>query len=190
MVWDFSNWISAIAALASAAAAYFAFRASEKNARDTMRLEWTREVLAWADDCIAALSEAHSICDPRYCQSEGHAGRVFEAHWKISYLIDRGRLYFENDKSDGYGQHKPSAYQGYAPEMLEWLKDAYNSLSNYIYTSFRDGDEIKEDIIKSKRHFVSLMQVEIDPSWFRKAMTSSKDRSLPPSKAIQEGKKS
>jgi len=93
-------------------------------------------------------------------------GRQRETLEQLTSLIDEGRFVFENERSDGYGKEKPHAYQGYRPDVLDYLVDAYNILKEIDVAASTERDGGCEPLISLKREFVSDIQDAIEPNWF------------------------
>ncbi len=80
--------------------------------------------------------------------------------FETSILVERGRLFFRNARS-GHGRHKPHAYRGKRPEILDQLVIAHQ-----IACTWPDADSdrrrmmgvVASDVL---RRFVSLVQMEV-----------------------------
>lgn len=154
-----------------------AISSQEDQFRETLRSEWTREIIAWANECVDCMSEAHTLCelDPIRTEEPSFFNRRVALLARISGLTDRGRFFFENDKVGGFGAHKEPAYQGYSPEVITRIRSVYVLLRQVDYTRKNENHLMGQSIVKQKRWFVSLIQSEVDPSWF--ARSESYDRS-------------
>ncbi|PWJ91698.1 hypothetical protein C8D77_103396 [Mesorhizobium loti] len=113
---------------------------------------WTEShfdaVREWAQDVCFAISEAAHV-------REGLRAPVLS---KLSALIDIGRWYFPNQWSDKYGIDKEPAYRGIRQPVLDCLVAAYDHLSDGTPTA-----ELKDELEDCRRHFVSQIQLVIDP---------------------------
>ncbi len=82
------------------------------------------KVRAWGGDALAVLSEATILCELDPARAQDSFERRNQIRSRLSELIDRGRWFFENDKSTGYGAWKRPANQGLAPPAIDLLKAA------------------------------------------------------------------
>lgn len=78
-------------------------------------------------------------------------------------MIDRGRWFFPNIKSDDYGKDKPSAFQGYRHEVLDSLVAAYKLVQQLDYLSKSKDRRLHDAIVEQKKIFVSHIQQVLDP---------------------------
>ena len=85
---------------------------------------------------------------------------------KRSALIDRGRWLFENVKDTRYGHWKESAYQGFRPEILDVVLEAYKVVEKEAVSDELDG----KHLVETKRRFVSRIQDLVKPSRAREEL--------------------
>lgn len=155
---DASDALAALALVSSVAAIFI----GEWRYRTSFRLAWYKEVVDWARACVKAMSVAHEVCSTQLEDPDFASRRRLEVLEQLTSLIDEGRFVFENDRSDGYGAHKSRAYQGYRPDVLNYLVDSYQ-----ILKASSVGDQRScEMLIDLKRDFVSDIQEAIEPNWF------------------------
>ena len=169
-----SNAIAAFALLISLSAILI----GEWRYRTSFRLAWYKEVVDWARACVKAMSAAHEICAHHISDVDHMARRQRETLEQLTSLIDEGRFVFENDRSGTYGSHKPHAYRGYRPDVLDYLVESYNLLKLVDVNVAGQRLGICEPLIDLKRQFVSDIQEAIEPNWFsRQAKITRKTES-------------
>jgi hypothetical protein len=138
-----------------------------KIALEAMLEDYHSAIRAWSDEALDWMSQAHSLTllDP----SRMPEGTFFNARatclWRLSSLIDRGRVFFPNEGHELHGLNKPAAYRGFRPVVLDDLTSVHN-LTGDLHSPRRgakSADEIRENIVARKREFVSAVQEAIDP---------------------------
>ena len=136
-------------------------------ALETMLVDYHRTVLAWGDDSIDWMSPAHSLTFYSLGKMEENAfySRRAECLWHLSALIDRGRLFFPNEAADTIGLHKPQAFRGFRPLVLDQLKAVYDCVKELHGSreSARSVRQIQEVIKDCRRKLVSEIQIVVDP---------------------------
>lgn len=136
--------------------------------RHAFRVTWYKEVVAWARECVRAMSAAHELCGSDLADRAYVARRRHETLESLTSLIDEGRFLFENDRSTGHGANKPYAYQGHRPDVLNFLVEAYEAFKE----SRPDGVAqplSTAHLVTLKELFVSDIQKIIEPNWFARA---------------------
>ena len=134
--------------------------------RTSFKLAWYKEVVSWARECVQSLSSAHEICASHNKDIEYIKVRRSEILEKITSLIDEGRFVFENDRDNDHGRDKPYAYQGYRPDLMDYLLITYNILSKIDPGDGEIRPQLCAELIDQKREFVSDIQKIIQPNWF------------------------
>ena len=136
-----------------------------------MRTQRALKVHEWGNECIEVLSEADHFCllDTELCGDATYTQRKIELQRRLSALIDRGRMFFENAGQQNYGQHKLPAYRGFRPKILDPLVAAYMAIKALSETVEPPDYERKERLVEWRRYFVSLLQTEVSPEWLKKA---------------------
>jgi hypothetical protein len=124
--------------------------------------EYLRDLRTWASEAIDVLSEA-STCVPGTAATEplSEEGR-HRCRYRLSALIDRGRLFLPNFHPDSQGIDKPLAYRGIRHPALDLLVGAEQVLSGqtHLVERFRSP---RAAIVEVKREFVSELQGLLDP---------------------------
>lgn len=80
---------------------------------------------------------------------------------RVSGLIDQGRLLLPNtSRDDGKDLHKPEAYKGYRPPVLENLYAVYDYAAGLSVDSL--GPEAARELYIRRRAFVAELVVALD----------------------------
>lgn len=165
------GWISVIIAgialFVSIGSAFYSW----KQQSAAFRLAWYQEVVEWAKQCTRAFSIAHELMSQHDRSSAEYRSKSFETLCALTSLIDEGRFVFENNRRTDWGKDKPRAYQGYRPDALDWLVEAYDILRKAGSSEAAISMADQERIVSLKRKFVSDIQSTIEPNWFWKAAT-------------------
>jgi hypothetical protein len=130
------------------------------------RLRYFEDFRTWADQAVESLTEAIHLCDldPNKVQDESVFSRRHRLRIAISSMIDKGRWFYPNIILDEHGAHKEEAYRGYRHELLDGLVEAYGSLQRLDYENQKNNWSVRKDLTAAKRHFVSQVQIILDPS--------------------------
>lgn len=152
-----------LATLAGVMIAWYLGRRAERIAVAQRRLdgavfaaEWLRDLRDWSSESIDVLSEVSYWCGEN---SGDRDEKILCCRHRLSALVDRGRFFLPNVRTEEYGTHKPSAFRGYRHSALDPLVAAERALGGNIGT-FRSP---KEGVIKMKREFVSSIQRILAP---------------------------
>jgi len=196
-VYDWSaiaSFFVASAALISSVIAYKAIKLQEatielqksnfdlqrQKVEEEFTVAWTNQVINWANKCCDVISCLESKAKYEVNSDKDAIANLLGS---LSSLIDRGRLLFENERSDGYGQGKPRAFQGYRPYMLDCLVDIYDNFQPAAslkgaepVVSYLVNQEVSKVVTKYKREFVSQVQEVVDPEWFHRRATKFEKR--------------
>jgi hypothetical protein len=149
--------------------AWFSLHVADRAARNDV----VSELRGWANDVIDLLSEASELCgeEGAMLSPDESSRRKSQLATRASSLWDRGRLFFPNVHQDVFGMHKPSAYSGLRPPILDMLMLSYE-LCRRIDAKPTVGDNPRRKaFVHLKREFVSTIQAAISPS---KAPSSAK----------------
>jgi hypothetical protein len=167
---------STIAAVVSAVIAIIAVIVSLRTARTQQALQFEQvktqrdgDVNRWAQACIELLAACESfvaVFDPQQ-RDAGQNEQYRAMRYRLSALIDQGRLFFPNDEPHKKGKNKPPAYQGVRQRILDVLVWAYDAFAEYDEAS-SDADRVRiaTRIGECRRYFVSEAQAAIDPRRF------------------------
>ena len=160
--------ISALVAALSAMISVWNFKREQLNQKISTakwKKEYFADLLKWSDEAMLQLSESMHLCelDPKRMEQNKffelrHALRV-----KLSAHIDRGRWFFPNYSVKEYGQHKPEAFRGYRPAVLDALVAAYRALTALDYSDAKRHSDHRMAIELAKRHFTTEIQRVLDP---------------------------
>lgn len=121
------------------------------------------KVINWANEVLAVMSECVTICELDPTRAPDFFGRRNHLRTRLSELIDRGRWFFENDKSTGYGQWKQGAYQGIAPETIDCIKEVLCHVEKLNYREIDSNPSQRQSIVDQKRKFTSEIQEFAEP---------------------------
>ena len=82
---------------------------------------------------------------------------------KLSAFIDKGRMYFANVEEDTVGLQKDEAYRDYRRPILNDLTYSFRIIKGYRHDNTDSNHEIRHQINKYRRQFVSRIQNSVDP---------------------------
>lgn len=171
---DIATWAGAAVAVAAIAVSLRTSRQADRIQQETAALtkknaallekqhqlelrSWTQQYFAsvrvWADQVCCAISEAILIVDLPNADED----RKFDVLVRLSSLLDTGRWYFPNQRSEEIGTKKHAAYRGLRQPVLDCVFEAYDSLRN------DNNSQRLEDLVSAQRKFVSLIQEVLDP---------------------------
>lgn len=100
------------------------------------RQRYFENVRHWADELSDLLSEAIHLCelDPARIADEGFFTRRHQIKVRLSSLIDRGRWFFPNLRSDESRPGGAGRFRGYRHAVLDSLVAAYGLVVRIDYT--------------------------------------------------------
>ena len=141
-----------------------------------MRTQRASKIHEWGNECIDVLAEADHFCllVSNVFDDADYAERKNDLLRRLSALIDRGRMFFENEEQQHYGQHKLSAYQGLRPKILDPLIASYLAIESLGEGGGLPDTERKQRLVDWRRYFVSLLQIEVNPEWLKRATKYNK----------------
>lgn len=121
-------------------------------------------VVDWAEKVVVIMSECVTICELDPAKAENFFNQRNRLRTKLSELIDRGRWFFENDKSSGFGHWKQGAYQGISPTTISCIKDVLYCIEKLDYSEKSCNSSQRQPIVNLKRSFVSEIQDFLQPA--------------------------
>lgn len=138
--------------------------------REQTRLARDSDIIRWAGDTIALLSEMAEL--PMLAEtSERRTTHWHELRHRLSSQIDIGRLFFPNFGTDLVDTERSSAYRGRRQPVLDHLVAAYDIFDEALMAGDTDARrQCKRRIIRAKRHFVSEIEGHIDPNRYIEAL--------------------
>ena len=76
------------------------------------------DVLAWYNDVISTLESLFliTILIDKQLDADETKSKISDIIFNTAILVERGRMFFKNEKAGDYGAEKQSAYQGYRPK--------------------------------------------------------------------------
>lgn len=121
------------------------------------------DVLAWSNDVIGALQTLLLLCilDEDQVDPATAKGKLTEAIFETSILIERGRMFFRNDFRDGSGAHKQPAYRGYRPKILDSIVLAHQIAAAWSKSDTATRQKLRKLAEGCLKEFVSLAQMEV-----------------------------
>lgn len=168
MDWGVNEWVavgSALLAVVSLVLNYAVVARQTRLQMETLKVELDREVIAWAESAIAALSRAAGLARGRggLYGPEEFQRLTYETEIELSAMTDRGRLFFPNESPHLVGQHKEAAFQGVRPPVLDALVFACCQLQRLMSESGGPDAAAAEFLVNCRRLVASEAQNAIDP---------------------------
>jgi hypothetical protein len=145
---------SPLIAVAALAFTFFQWRKSQLRRDDVLR--WSNEVIKSLETLLLITMLDEPLLDRNTARS-----KLLEQTFNTATLVEQGRLFFKNEIVDDHGLHKPPAYRGYRPAILDPIVVAHQIARALVDTDGEDKLRMRllaEDSLKS---FVSLAQKEI-----------------------------
>ncbi|MDP2121514.1 MAG: hypothetical protein Q8K28_16575 [Hoeflea sp.] len=124
------------------------------------------EVLKWADECITCLQTLFIISeikDAALTEADRNQARL-RIIFDTSILIERGRIFFKNEKVSDYGVGKFPAYRGYRPRILDHLVIAHKVARYWPEANIEEQARLSIIVKDCLQQFVSLAQQEVGRS--------------------------
>lgn len=152
----------AVAAVSAVLIAVVVYRFSRQQHSTQMRTQRAVQIHEWSNECLYAITEAEHFCllhEADFPNIGAYNIRQNDLLYRLSALIEQGRLFFRNVQQDEYGEEKFPARRGYRPEILDPVVAAYEAVRT------KDATFLHEWLAR----FVSLIQYEVDPAWLREA---------------------
>jgi len=128
--------------------------------------EYNKDLRIWADQVIDLMTEAGHLCDLDPSRDKDFFHKRHKLRSDLSSWTDKGRFFLPNSGIDEYGKDKPSAYRGFRDEALSHILACYGYLKEMDYTRQEPNLKLRDEIMRSKRKFVSCVQEELDPKKF------------------------
>ena len=121
----------------------------------------------WGNECIDILAQTDHffMVDAAELDAVDHMKMRNRTLARLSSLIDRGRIFFQNEDANGYGAHKLPAYRGLRPKILDPLVAAYCATNVLRQQGAQVDDQTNQRLIDWRRYFVSLLQQEVGEEW-------------------------
>ncbi len=163
---EFKDIVGPIVSLGAATvSAYFAFRQA-RYTRENFRIQQGNDLIRWGTEAINLLSEAESLpfrrLDTDLDRNSFYVKRD-EILCRLSALIDSGRMYYPNVRNDSIGLHKDEAFRGYRRPILDDLAFSFRKIKEYKHDKVDANHEIRHQVNKYRRQFVSRLQNSVDP---------------------------
>lgn len=155
---------SILVGIAAATTAYLAYRISaDAHSLEEYRAvsDWKKDLRAWANSGIAALSDAIYLQSPD-AELMDRANEERRCRCVISAIVDQGRLLLPNIPDSHWGIEKAPASRGFRHEALDYLVAAERVISGRLpSTGFPSRSHALDSLRKG---FVSSVSQMIDPA--------------------------
>jgi hypothetical protein len=119
----------------------------------------------WADEVIEVMTEAIFLCDAG--EDLGAvtkpASRTLLIRQRLSALVDRGRLFLENEAREAFSEAKPIAYQGFRRAELDPIVEAFRALRDLDLASTEQRKGCRKELWEQRKNFVSGAQLLLSP---------------------------
>ena len=170
-------WVETAIAVTQALIALALFVLTRTIHATQMRTQRASSVHEWGVACIDVLAEADRLLlvdssakADSICTDKRH-----QLLHRLSALTDRGRMFFENSHRESFGQDRLPAYRGLRPKILDPLVAANRALEQFQDPSGLPDAETHARLREWRRYFVSLLQVEVNPAWLKRATAYHED---------------
>ncbi len=151
-------------------------RFQQKMASEAFRRQGDTASLHWGNEAIDALSEAQAVAEGGP-DAPGFEERRQDVLWRISSLVDRGRMFFPNLDMEGHqtgpaflpfvgkrgGSGKERAFTGNRPPIIDTLMYAYYELRSVGDPNGPTAENSANFIFRCRRLFVTALQAYLDP---------------------------
>ena len=160
------------AALIAVVALVYSIRSGARQRRlerETLRLQRDSDIIAWSNACLAGLCQAEMLMRTEYAAvtpEPEFEKRRYETLAALSCAIDRGRMFFPNREHDKVGLDREGAFRGRRHAVLDrlvWVYDLLSDVTHRTPATPEERQQIREQSIAHKRHFISEVQSEVDP---------------------------
>lgn len=139
------------------------------------------ELLSWYRDAIETMMEIIHYCESGEFNLESFSQERTKSLSKLSTLVEIGRFYFPNIiKNDGFGKHKPVAYQGYRHIELEFL------LNFYFIALKKPNKKQINSLRQLERQFTSFIFNMIEPRKYNKKYSKYLSITIPQGQSIED----
>lgn len=160
-----------IGGLISLAATIYSSRRNLRSSSAALQIQradlqqaYRSRVIDWANEVVAIFSECTTLCELDPQRASDFFGERNRLRTRLSELIDRGRWFFENDRSSEHGQWKRWANQGLAPQTIESIKSVLKKVEQLNYREMSNNLTHREPIVGFKKDFVDEIQRFVQPS--------------------------
>ncbi|WP_439515123.1 hypothetical protein [Oceanibaculum nanhaiense] len=164
---------AAVSIISSLAAVAITLYATSTWRQSDFKYQRSNKIIEWSSRCLFCLSKSeHIIFINQKISSEEKIIILSE----ISYLIEEGRLFFNNSNKNQYGNDKFPPYRGYRPLILDFLVSLHLRILKYTNDENPEkSKEMKEYINIIRRGFLSALQNELEKGWGEKAQNYAED---------------
>lgn len=140
------------------------------------------QLLQWYTEVVATMITIIHYCESGEFLQDSFESQRTELLSKLSFLTETGRFYFPNViKNDGFGQTKPTAYQGYRHINLEFVLHFYFTASSPTIT-----DEQIKWLWKFEKQFTSCIFDMIQPRKYNRLHSKYLSITIPPGETLED----
>lgn len=135
----------------------------ERREKASLRLQKDGDLIAWADQAIAALGRVQGLLRERgrLIDADEFARLRSQCRTDVSVIADRGRLFFPGEVADAIDDE--SAYSGEIDPVIASLEDTLGLLKAIDKTgNTYDRDDVLT-LVKIRRSFVNRVFDAVDP---------------------------
>lgn len=149
-----ASTVSVVAALAGIAFGWITYRRKSRREDD---------VFNWANEAIEAMHAVWLLCSigTALFSEDEIRKRMAELAITTSVLIEKGRLLFKNKRGGSSHLERPVSYQGYRPNILDYMVPSHQVACNWVAAN--ESDRIKMQLVAEDciKHFIGLAQEEV-----------------------------
>lgn len=169
------DFASATIAVVALLISFIVSRRQARVALQNLRLQRDNAIIQWSNRGLDHLCYAEMILRQEYHavmpQAEYEKIRL-ETMRDISSCADQGRMFFPNVPHETHGREKLPAFRGHRHPVLDCLVDAYRLLDQAKrHPDVRSFESERNEVLDSKKRFISLVQSEPDPQGLRRFLT-------------------
>lgn len=169
-----TNVVSIFSLVIAGTTFYFYFR-DRKKEKYAIVSDYCKQLIEWHGETVGILIGLRNVT------KDGDKEKKKYLLTELSAQIEKGRFYFPNiDKSNGFGNDKPIAYQGYRNLTLDFLVYSYNLFINDDAGQFLKHAEVLQ------REFTSIIFSVVRPKEILDEIKGLTDKFLAPDKIFDD----
>ncbi|SEJ75240.1 hypothetical protein SAMN05216327_11895 [Dyadobacter sp. SG02] len=159
---DFANALVAFAAFVLSGFALWKAQKKEKielaNILAGIRRNQYEDIHQWGVEVIETMAQTSSLCEFDPARKLDFFDCRVNLIGRLSYLLDRGKLYLPNVKPEEIGVYKPGAYQGLRQQVLDELYKFHKKAEDLDYHAKLPNKGLQKELVNIRREFVSELQ--------------------------------
>jgi hypothetical protein len=163
--------ITLVVGVVAGVIALYAFKYNFRTSVEKIILDRNKHIQDWGDKVIDEMAYAIALTywDPKK-EPDNFFKRRNQSIATFSSLIDRGRLFFPNDKTSDVGADKEEAFQGLRRKILNDVVAAFDAAKALDYALQDKNKFVRKKLVQIKRSFVAELQNEINPRRFSEGL--------------------